>query len=277
VQAAIDAYDAERKEFMSIPKIIHYCWFGGGEIPERDKRCIESWKKYCPDYEIIQWNEENYDVTQIPYMQEAYKAKRWGFVADFVRMDLLYRYGGIYMDTDVELIRPLDDFLEYRAYAGLEAESNCVAFGLGFGAEKGSAILKEFCDYYRTLRFRNDDGTLNLTPNPIIITEYLAGIGYECTPGKIGSIKEFTIFPEEYFCPQVFSTGKVKITDKTYSIHHYHASWQTEEEKQAVKAYRCCTKIFGERLGNLLYQTTKTLCEDGVIATIQKIISHCKR
>ena len=120
---------------MSIPKIIHYCWFGRGEIPERDRKCIESWKKYCTDYEIIQWNEDNYDVTQIPYMQAAYEAKRWAFVSDFARIDLVNRYGGIYLDTDVELIRPLDELLHYGAYAGVEADSNCINFGRGYGAE----------------------------------------------------------------------------------------------------------------------------------------------
>ncbi len=259
---------------MSIPKIIHYCWFGGSEIPERDKRCIESWKKFCPDYEIILWNEDNYDVTQIPYMKEAYDAKRWGFVPDFIRMDLVYRYGGIYMDTDVELLRPLDDLLDLPAYVALEAESNCISFGCGFGAEKGAPILKKLCDYYRTLKFVNADGSLNLTPNPIIVTEYLKDKGYTFTPGVIGKMDEFTVFPEEYFCPQVFSSGQIQITDKTYSIHHYHASWQTESEKLALQEYRRYTKLFGEKCGNLIYQAVKTVREKGCISLIKKVCGH---
>ena len=262
---------------MSIPKIIHYCWFGGGKIPDRDKRCIESWRKYCPDYKIIEWNEKNYDVNQIPYMKEAYDAKRWGFVPDYIRMDLIYRYGGIYMDTDVELIRPLDELLEYRAYAGVEAESNCIGFGCGFGSEKGNKILKDLCDYYRTLHFVKEDGTLNLTPNPIIVTEYLKKNGYELIPGKIGKVDDFTVFPEEYFCPQAFSSGRIQITNKTYSIHHYHASWQTEAEQRALQQYRYYTKIFGNYFGELFYQTSKVLRTEGITSTVKKIIGYLKK
>lgn len=262
---------------MSIPKIIHYCWFGRGEIPEQDMRCIESWKEFCPDYEIIQWNEDNYDVTQVPYMQEAYEAHKWAFVSDYARIDLVCRYGGIYMDTDVELLKSLDNLLDCTGYAGVESDSACVAFGLGFGAEKGSAILKELCDYYRTLHFQHDDGTLDLTPNPIIVTEYLKKKGYRFEQGEINSMGEFTVFPEEYFCPQAFSTGKIKITKNTYSIHHYHTSWQTEAEQQSLKEYRCYTRIFGEKKGELVYQAIKTLKEDGLASTLHKIKSYIKK
>ena len=262
---------------MSIPKIIHYCWFGRGEIPERDKKCIESWRKYCPDYEIIEWNEDNYDVTQIPYMKEAYEAKRWGFVPDFIRMDLVYRYGGIYMDTDVELIRPLDELLKYDAYVGLETETNCIAFGLGFGAKKGSLVLKELCDYYRTLHFVKADGTLDLLPNPMIVTEYLKRKGYVIDPKKIGKIGEFVVFPEEYFCPQNFMNGKIKITNKTYSIHHYHASWKTESEKKALAEYLRYTQMFGEHYGELIYQANKTLKEKGIGFMLKKAFIYLMR
>lgn len=262
---------------MSIPKIIHYCWFGKGEIPERDQKCIESWKKYCPDYKVILWNEDNYDVLQIPYTKEAYEAGRWAFVSDFARIDLVCRYGGIYMDTDVELLRPLDGLLEYRGYAGIESDSNCVSFGLGFGAEPGHPLLQELRDHYGTLHFKNGDATLNLTPNPIIVTEYLKHKGYRIVPGVISTIEELTVFPDEYFCPQVFSTGKTKVTKNTYSIHHYHASWQTECEKKALQEYRRYTRIFGETAGDLLYQVHKTIKNDGLRAMVKKTISHIKR
>ena len=262
---------------MSIPKIIHYCWFGGGEIPERDRKCIESWKKYCPDYEIKEWNESNYDVTQIPYMKEAYDARRWGFVPDFARMDIVHRYGGIYMDTDVELIRSLDPLLENKAYAGLEAEAESIGFGLGFGAEKGCEILKELCDYYRTLKFVNDDGTLNMTPNPIIVTEYFENKGYKIDPNKICKVGDFTVFPEEYFCPQAFASGRVHITNNTYSIHHYHASWQTDSEKEELQTYHKFTNIFGDKLGELLYQTKKILKTAGFATAMKKIFEYMKK
>lgn len=262
---------------MSIPKIIHYCWFGRGEIPERDKRCIESWKKYCPDYEIIQWNEDNYDISQNPYTQEAYNAKRWGFVPDYIRMDLLYRFGGIYMDTDVELLRGLNELLDYSGFMGLEAGTNTLALGLGFGAEKGSPLLKELCDLYRTRHFTDADGNPDLTPSPIIVTNYLNSKGYTFPTGEISHIDMFTVFPEEYFCPQNYLTGKIKITENTFSIHHYHASWQTNSEKEALKIYLYCTKLFGKRFGELVYQTCKTLKEKGFLATAKKIIGHLRK
>ena len=263
---------------MSIPKIIHYCWFGRGEIPERDQKCIESWKKYCPDYEIIQWNEDNYDVTQIPYMKEAYEAHRWAFVSDFARIDLICRYGGIYMDTDVELICPLDKLLEYSGYAGVEADSNCINFGLGFGAEPGFPILQELCDHYKSLRFQNEDGSLNLTPNPIIVTEYLQKKkSVDIVPDKILDAEGLTLLPAEYLCPQNFTTGKTVITDKTISVHHYHDSWKTQEERLQMKEYRCFTKMFGERFGEVLYQSYKTLCNEGPGAVVKKIGKNIKK
>ena len=101
-----------------IPKIIHYCWFGGAELPEKDRKCIESWKKFCPDYQIIEWNENNYDVTKNTYMYQAYQAKKWGFVPDYARLDIIYQHGGIYLDTDVELVKNLDSLLENDAFMG---------------------------------------------------------------------------------------------------------------------------------------------------------------
>ena len=262
---------------MSIPKIIHYCWFGRGEIPKHDQQCIDSWKKYCPDYEIIQWNEDNYDITQIPYTKEAYETHKWAFVSDYARIDLVYRLGGIYLDTDVELIKPLDDLLQLSAFAGMEVDSKCVSFGLGFGAEKGSDILYELSEHYKARHFKKMDGTLDLTPNPIIVSEYLKMKGYELFPGKINHMAEFSVFPAEYFCPQEFSTGKTIITDNTYSIHHYHASWQTNDEKRALKAFQCYRRVFGEHLGELFYQTSKTIREQGMSTTMKKIISHIRK
>ena len=125
-----------------IPKIIHYCWFGGNEIPENDKKCIESWKKYCPDYKIIRWDESNYDYKKNSYMREAYEAKKWGFVPDYARLDIIYNYGGIYLDTDVELLKSLDEILDCEGFFGFESE-NLVNLGLGFGAVKGNEIIRD--------------------------------------------------------------------------------------------------------------------------------------
>ena len=125
-----------------IPKIIHYCWFGNGPIPEKDKKCINSWKKYCSDYKIIQWNEKNYDITKNKYMNQAYQQKKWGFVPDYARLDIIYTYGGIYLDTDVEIIKSFDSLLSNRGFAGFE-RPDYVNLGLGFGAEAENIIIKK--------------------------------------------------------------------------------------------------------------------------------------
>lgn len=150
---------------MSIPKVLHYCWFGGAPKPKNIQNCIRSWKKYCPDYEIIEWNEQNFDVSQSLYTRQAYDARRWAFVADYARLKILYEQGGIYMDTDVELLRPLDDLLAYPAFFGFQ-HNNEVATGLGFGAEARSPVVKALLDDYDGLPFLLPDGSCDLTPLP---------------------------------------------------------------------------------------------------------------
>lgn len=260
---------------MSIPKIIHYCWFGRGPIPEHDRACIESWREQCPDYDIIEWNEQNYDVTKIPYMNEAYQSKRWGFVPDYARMDIIYQYGGIYLDTDVEIIRSLDDLLELEGFAGIEKGTHNIALGLGFGAEKGHPLLKELCDVYLSKHFVDSAGNLDLTPNPRIMTEYIN----QAYPGVLRNKKTeirdgFVVFPTEYFCPQDYETGKTEITDKTYSIHHYHASWQTQEEKKTIAEYKKYTRIWGEHNGELIFQFVRTIRGNGIISALKKVAKH---
>lgn len=215
-----------------IPKKIHYCWFGGSELPDSVKKCIESWRKYCPDYEIIQWNESNYDYKKNKYMKEAYEQKKWGFVPDYARLDIVYTYGGIYLDTDVELINSLDELLELECFVGLE--NNYVALGLGFGARKGTIELYEMMQEYEKIFFINEDGTLNLKPSPRYTTEYLEKKGL-INNRKISKVGNITVFPTEYFCPKNLLTGECNITQNTYSIHHYDASWWSEKEKKKME------------------------------------------
>ena len=260
---------------MSIPKIIHYCWFGGSEIPLNDRKCMESWKKYCPDYEIIQWDENNYDVTQIPYTKEAFESERWAFVSDYARLDVLYRYGGIYLDTDVELVRSLDDLLELKGFSGLEKRTYHFNSGLGMGAIKGHPLLSELLQLYFKKHFCLDNGNSDLTPTPQIVTDYLQmkypGV---LTPHDICDIGDFRVFPPEYFCPQDYETGKTVITDNTYSIHHYHASWKTEEEKAYLEEYRRYTKLFGAHYGELVLQFVKATRTDGINQAVKKTVGY---
>lgn len=205
-----------------IPKKIHYCWFGGNKPDELVLKCIESWKKYCPDYEIIKWSEDNYDVFKHPYMKEAYEAQKWAFVADYARFDILYENGGIYFDTDVEVIRNLDDLLVHTAFAGME--DGCeVATGLGIGAEQGTGIIRELRDVYSELHFKTDHG-YDTTPCVEYTTGYLRQRGLK-KEDTIQTIEGLTIYPKEYFCPVNAGSRRARITENTYSIHHFAASW----------------------------------------------------
>lgn len=215
-----------------IPKKIHYCWVGGNSIPERNRKWMESWKKYCPDYEIIEWNESNYDFHKVKYMHQAYEAKKWGFVPDYARLEIIYNCGGIYLDTDVELISNLDDLLYQDAYAAFE-KTQFVNLGTGFGACKGSKIIKAMMDEYENLEFINPDGSLNLVASPEIQTKTLLRHGLKQN-GEYQRLDGITIFPEKMLNGKCSSTRRVRIREFTKSIHHYDASWQSDEFKKAM-------------------------------------------
>lgn len=233
-----------------IPKIIHYCWFGNNELPEKDKQCIESWKKHCPDYKIICWNESNYDISKYQYMKEAYEAKKWGFVPDIARLDIIYQNGGIYLDTDVEMVRNFDELLEYPAFMAFEND-RMVNPGLVFGAEKENSIIGEILDtVYRKRSFFKEDGSYDMKPSPVMNTEFLIQKGLSPN-GKTQLLPcNMKIYSKEYFCPMDYDTGELTITDNTYSIHHFHASWHTKEELAAHKLAQIFAKRFGKKIGN---------------------------
>lgn len=208
---------------IKIPKIIHYCWFGKNPIPKELQEYMKSWKKYCPDYEIICWDETNYDVSKNRYMRQAYEAKKWAFVSDYARIDVLYKYGGIYLDTDIELVKSLDDLLKCEFFCGFE-QGGQVAFGLGIGAVKGHYILKDLLKIYEEVSFVKDDGSLNLTPCPYYQTECLKRYGLK-TNGKYQEIKDIVVYPREVLAPENFYGINTCYSEHTHSIHHYNASW----------------------------------------------------
>lgn len=219
-----------------IPKVIHYCWFGGKTIPKKDRECIQSWKKFCPDYEIKEWNESNYDLTKNKYMAEASAVKKWGFVSDYARLDIIYQYGGFYLDTDVELINSLDSLLENKGYMGFEGKI-WINSGIGFGAEPGNSTIKKLRDMYDDKSFYNLDGSLNLTPCPYNITEKLVELGLKRN-NAFQHVEELTIYPTDYFAAKDYKTGKITVTDNTISIHHYHASWTSPKQKFLLQIER---------------------------------------
>lgn len=228
---------------LLIPPKIHYCWFGHGELPSQFQKNIETWKKYCPDYEIICWNEENYDINQNLYMRQAYEAKRWGFVPDYARLDIINRYGGIYLDTDVELLRPLDDLLQFKLFVGFESP-DYIALGLGFGSQKNNIILQDMMQVYNEIQFISSDSTLNLTPSPIYQTQVMEKYGLKRN-GKTQVTPQFTALSSEYLCP-INSCGLGRPTERSFSIHQYAATWfddnQKAEKENMINTYRYLLK-----------------------------------
>lgn len=233
-----------------IPKKIHYCWFGGNPIPEKDQKFIESWKKFCPDYEIILWNESNYDVSKNKYMKDAYDAKKWGFVPDYARLDIIYTHGGIYLDTDVEIIKSFDELLDNEAFMGFEG-ANDIAPGLAFGAVPGHPGIKKLRDMYDEVSFYNEDNTMNLTPSPIMATNLLVKNGAVINDKK-QEVLGITIYPTEYFAPFDNSRGRLNCTENTMSIHWYNMSWVDDFYKKWKKRERMLVRIFGKKVGQRL-------------------------
>ena len=206
-----------------IPKIIHYCWFGGNPLPGLAQKCIASWKKFCPDYEIKEWNESNYDVRKIQYIAQAYDAKKYAFVSDYARFDILYEYGGVYLDTDVELIKSLDEIIKQGAFCGIERPGSINA-GLGIGSYAGNPIFREILDSYQSAKFINTDGTYNLKTVVVRVSDIFKKYGFS-DKEEIQEVAGFTIYPAEYFCPKDLLSWETNLTENTYSIHHFSASW----------------------------------------------------
>lgn len=227
-----------------IPKIIHYCWFGHNEMPPLAKRCIASWCKFLPDYEIKEWNEDNFNVNSIPYTAQAYKHKKYAFVSDYARFKILHEHGGIYFDTDVEVIKPLDDILAKGAYFGLENESFLACNpGLGFACEPKFHLLKEMLDLYAQMQFETESGEFNKKTIVEHFSEMLISKGLQPTPGII-ELEGASFYPAEYFCPKPSEFGKIQISENTRTIHHYAASWIGPKQRFA----NLLIQIFGKKL-----------------------------
>ena len=231
------------QECIRIPRTIHYCWFGGKELPDQYKKWMESWKKYCPGYEIIRWDESNYDVHKIPYIDEAYKSGKYSFVSDYARLDILYNHGGIYLDTDVEMLRPLDNLLCQKAFMGTEFPSNMVATGLGMGAVPKHYGIKLLMDDYLNHRFIRDDGTLNLTTCPVIQSNLLQKYGLKLN-GKRQKVCDIEIYPNMVFSPYLPYRKQIVYNGVSYLCHHYSASWVDDKAKSKAKRISELYKLF---------------------------------
>lgn len=217
-----------------IPKVIHYCWFGGAPKPKSVLRCINSWKKHCPDFEIREWTEKDFDVTQNEYTRQAYEAKAWGFVPDYIRLWIIYHHGGFYLDTDVQVIKNLSPLCNYPAFAGFQ-EDGYVALGLGFGAELGNPFIGAHMQQYEALQFISSDGIINNTPSPVYTNLLLEKWGLDIHNGVTQDLGDIIVFSKDYFCPKDFTSGITKVTQNTYSIHQFDASWYSEEQQEKKK------------------------------------------
>lgn len=243
-----------------IPKIIHYCWFGGNPLNELSIKCIESWKKYCPDYQIIEWNESNFDINCNDYVREAYEAKKWAFVTDYVRLKIVFEHGGLYFDTDVEVVKPIDTIVENTSAFFAMESAGVVATGLGFGAEKGAPILQRLMSDYDGIHFNLDDVSFDNTPCPVRNAKAFLEIGLK-KEDSLQEINNITFYPHEYFNPTDFETGHVELTENTYTIHHFSASWYSEEEKKSLTEWNYrremlwrYRKKYGKTVGNIVHR-----------------------
>ena len=213
-----------------IPKVIHYCWFGNNELPDQYKEYIATWKKYCPDYEIIQWNEKNYDVYAHSYTKWAYENEKWPFVSDYARIDVLYRFGGIYLDTDVELIKNMDELRRFSAFMGFET-TQMINSGLGMGAQKGNPILRDFLSEYDSYSIH--EGEFDMIPCTVHQSAVLDKYGLvRNNTFQVLDHGNMVILPTEFLCGIRMYTQVRQITHNTFSLHHYSGNWGGEGIKQ---------------------------------------------
>jgi mannosyltransferase OCH1-like enzyme len=260
-----------------IPKIIHYCWFGGNPIPQEHAAYIEGWRRLLPGYEFKRWDEGNFDISIVSFTAQVAATKKWGFIVDYIRAWTVFNYGGIYIDTDVELLKSLDDLLESNiCLSGFENEK-FINPGNIFAGEKGCVIAKELMDFYASYNFIGENGEPNLTPSPKIFTDLLLKYGLKQN-GAYQVLKDgiFTAYPAEYFCPMQYLTGKLTITKNTYSIHHYDGSWLTEEQKNDNRIVHTIYRKFGDTILSkflkILVLTKKRIKHEGIITAIRALI-----
>lgn len=224
-----------------IPKVIHYCWFGRNPLPPLAEKCIASWRKFLPEYEIKEWNEDNFDVNIIPYTAEAYAAKKYAFVSDYARFWILYHYGGVYFDTDVEVIKPMDDILAAGAFMGCEQDFPIMVNpGLGIAASAQMPLYKKLLDYYTPLHFDVGNIAMTIVNHTTCVLKSMGLVEGE----GIQRVADCNIYPAEYFNPTHIVTKRLHITTNTRSIHRYADSWNGHPESLLKKTIRKCIPEF---------------------------------
>lgn len=234
-----------------IPKIIHYCWFGGKKLPRDVKKCIKSWKKYCPEYKIIEWNENNTSIEECEFASAAYNNKEWAFVSDYVRLKVVYDYGGIYLDTDVELLKNIDFLLEEKCFLATDQLGKRIATGLGFGAEKNNPLIKEMLEVYYYTSF--DVNKKREIQCPILNTNVIKKYGFEFST-DIRKYSGATVYPPKYFDPLGTGNSQDLLGKDTVSIHHYSASWTSGRQRLKRKFVNLLGYSNIQRIKKIIYQ-----------------------
>lgn len=266
----------EYKENVVIPKIIHYCWFGNNPLPSKVKECIASWRKYFPDYEIKEWNETNFDLKSNLYAKEAYDSKKWAFVADYVRLYVLVKYGGIYLDTDVEMVKNMDLLLKYKGFCCFETKNQlCTAV---LACEPHFKLFEKWLHFYDTKVFDFDYEE----PNVLLFTRICQKYGLKLD-NKRQSINGLQVFPSEYFSPKDYMTGEIVMTNNTFAIHHFSESWHSnleirmhKREQKIIQKFGYSNGIYISKIINFPFKVYNALVKRGVKGEIQYVLSKFK-
>lgn len=234
-----------------IPRIINYCWFGGKPLPLEVKKCIKSWKKYCPDYEIKQWNESNVDITCHVFMKKAYDVKAWAFVSDYARLKVIYENGGIYLDTDVELIKSLESLRDNQCYIGVAQGSHLCNTGLGFGALKSSPFVQKMMEEYDNLEYQDDKKKEMACPK--LNHKVIEAMGYQYSEQPV-NLNGVLVLPPRFLDPfSPGADGEKLLCNDTISIHHYSASWHGKNARFRRKIVRVIGQERTEKIKDILY------------------------
>lgn len=231
-----------------IPRIIHYCWFGGNELPELERSCIASWSRVMPGCEIIRWDESNFDVERCAFSREAYAADNWAFVSDYARFKILHENGGIFLDTDVELLKPLDELLELDAFTGFTKDSSFVNPGLVVASEAGGHVMADIVRKYESMSLLPQKGRIHPQSSPRMLTALLEESYGLKRDGCLQELDGLTVFPAEFFDPIDPHTGAMSIAETTYSIHHYSGTWLLPAKKYRLKMRKRLALKVGPKL-----------------------------
>ena len=258
---------------MSIPKKIHYCWFGNNPLPQKTINYMESWKKFCPDYEVVKWDESNFDINSCKFVKEAYKEKKWAFVSDYVRFYAMYTEGGIYIETDSELLKPIDELLKYDSFFGLAGDDVTLAM---CGTTKGNDIAKAVIDKYNNKSFYQKDGSLNTTSINKEVFDILVDL-FDLDTENVNHIQLLgnnnAIFPEKYFFSYDYMTGLFNIHPELYVKHYGDGTWLDSETKKMLEYQHKYVKIFGKRIGVYVGKSIYYLKFKGIFYFVKKIFT----